>query len=75
MSKKEQLFEEFSSVSLKKWEEKIVKDLKGTSISELEWKHSNLIDLIPNYNKENSKNSEGQSLIVQEKIKPQTIGI
>jgi len=60
MSKKEQLFEEFSSVSLKKWEEKIVKDLKGTSISELEWKHSNLIDLIPNYNKENSKNSLAQ---------------
>lgn len=60
MSKKEQLFEEFSSVSLKKWEEKIEKDLKGKSISELEWKHSNLIDLIPNYNKENSKNSEAQ---------------
>lgn len=60
MSKKQQLFEEFSSVSLQQWEEKIVKDLKGKSISELEWKHSNLIDLIPNYNKENSKNSPAQ---------------
>ncbi len=60
MSKKEQLFEEFSSVSLEKWQEKIEKDLKGKSFSELEWTHSNIIDLIPNYNKENSKNSEAQ---------------
>lgn len=59
MSKANNLFEEFSSVSLKEWEEKIVKDLKGKSISELEWTQADGIPLIPYFNKENSSNYEG----------------
>lgn len=56
MSKKEATFEEFSGVSLKQWEEKISKDLKGKSISELEWTTHDNIPLVPYVNKENSKN-------------------
>lgn len=61
MSKKEQLFHEFSSVTLAEWEEKIAKDLKGKSISELAWKHDKAIELIPHYNKENSKTIDSVS--------------
>ena len=56
MSKTEATFEEFSGVSLKQWEEKISKDLKGKSISELEWTNQDNISLVPYINKENSKN-------------------
>lgn len=61
MSKNEATFNEFSSVSLKQWEEKIIKDLKGKSISELEWTNSDNISLIPYFNKENSKNYTSNS--------------
>ncbi|MDB4088804.1 methylmalonyl-CoA mutase family protein [Flavobacteriales bacterium] len=70
MSKKEATFEEFSGVSLKQWEEKITKDLKGKSISELEWTNQDNITLVPYVNEENSKNysnSESSS-----KSKPNT---
>ena len=67
MSKKEVSFDEFSPVSLKQWEEKIVKDLKGKSLSELEWNAEDNIALIPYYNKENKKGSENES-----KSKPNT---
>ena len=56
MSKKENLFEEFSPISLKEWEEKIEKDLKGKPLSILEYTHANSIELIPYFNQENSKN-------------------
>ncbi|MEN8928407.1 MAG: methylmalonyl-CoA mutase family protein [Flavobacteriales bacterium] len=56
MSKKEATFEDFSGVTLKQWEEKINKDLKGKSISELEWTNHDNIALVPYVNKENSKN-------------------
>jgi methylmalonyl-CoA mutase len=56
MSKTDSLFNEFDPVSLKEWEAKIEKDLKGKSISELEYTHANTISLIPYYNKENAKN-------------------
>jgi len=56
MSKTDNLFNEFDSVSLSEWEAKITKDLKGKSISELEYDHANAISLIPYYSKENSKN-------------------
>ena len=56
MSKTEATFEEFSGVSLKQWEEKISKDLKGKSISKLEWTNQDNISLVPYINKENSKN-------------------
>ena len=52
VSKKEVSFDEFSPVSLKQWEEKIVNDLKGKSLSELEWNTGDNITLIPYYNKE-----------------------
>jgi methylmalonyl-CoA mutase len=60
MSKKEQLFDDFSPVSLAEWEQKIAKDLKGKSIKELEWNLDNNIELLPNYNKENAKVIEPQ---------------
>lgn len=56
MSNNDQLFDEFSPVSLKQWAEKIERDMKGKSISDLEWKTPENITLIPYYNKENSKN-------------------
>jgi methylmalonyl-CoA mutase len=56
MSKNENLFNEFSPISFKEWEAKIEKDLKGKSISELEYTHANTIRLVPYYNKENAKN-------------------
>ena len=70
MSKKEATFEEFSSVSLKQWEEKISKDLKGKSISELEWTNLDNISLVPCVNKENSKNYSDSE--TEMKSKPNT---
>ncbi len=61
MSKTDNLFSEFAPVSLSEWEAKIEKDLKGKSISELEYSHANTISLIPYYNKENAKNYVGIS--------------
>lgn len=70
MSKKEATFEEFSSVSLKQWEEKISNDLKGKSISELEWTNLDNISLVPYVNKENSKNYSDSE--TEMKSKPNT---
>jgi methylmalonyl-CoA mutase len=67
MSKKEATFEEFSGVSLKQWEEKISKDLKGKSISELEWTNQDNISLIPYINKENSKQYENSETSLKSK--------
>ena len=56
MSKNKLQLNEFSPVLLKEWEEKINKDLKGKSLSELEWTQDDGISLSPYFNKENSKN-------------------
>ncbi|MCX7727965.1 MAG: methylmalonyl-CoA mutase family protein [Bacteroidia bacterium] len=46
------LFEEFSPTSAQQWEEKILKDLKIHSISELIWHTPEHIDIRPFYNNE-----------------------
>lgn len=72
MSKKEATFEEFPSVSMKQWEEKITKDLKGKSISELEWTNPDDISLVPYVNKENSKNYSGSDDSIKSKENTKT---
>lgn len=46
------LFEEFPPASAKQWEEKILKDLKISSINELIWQTPENIDILPFYTQE-----------------------
>jgi methylmalonyl-CoA mutase len=50
------LFSEFQPVSAKEWEEKILKDLKITSIQELFWHTPEGLDIRPFYNQEHIQN-------------------
>lgn len=50
------LFSDFQSVSAKQWEEKIIQDLKISSIDELIWHTTEGLDIRPFYNKEHLKN-------------------
>jgi len=54
MSKNKSLFQEFPTINLSQWEEKITKDLKGKSLSVLENETEENFTLSPYFNEENS---------------------
>jgi methylmalonyl-CoA mutase len=56
MSKENNLFNEFDSVSLAEWKTKIEKDLKEKPLSSLTWDTKEDININPYFNKENSFN-------------------
>ena len=54
MSKNKPLFQEFPTITLQEWEEKIIKDLKGKPLSALENNTQEGISYFPHFTKENS---------------------
>lgn len=50
------LFKDFEKVSAKKWEQKIISDLKGKPIDSLNWELNDNITLHPHYTVEDTKN-------------------